>query len=239
MPRGLAIETSGRVGSIAIVEDGKVLAEDSFEHGLRHAAEMVPRIDKLVRAREWAPKDIQEIYVDVGPGSFTGLRIGVTLAKTLAFASGAAIAAVESVEVLARNAPAEASQVIIVLDAKRDQIFTARLSRGELGSGWQIEESAHLDSLSAMLARAPRPVHLIGDGIPYHQKFLSGDDSSVIVTAQELWRARATAVAEIGYPLLRAGNAADPQTLTPIYIRRPEAEEKAQAAAQMETGTKQ
>src|ERR1700689_2652818 len=103
MPRALAIETSGRLGSVAIAEEGVVVAEDVFAHGLKHAAEMLPRIDAMVKAAGWRPADIREIYVSVGPGSFTGLRIGITLAKTLAFATGAKIAAVASVQVLANN----------------------------------------------------------------------------------------------------------------------------------------
>ena len=228
MPRGLAIETSGRIGSVALVEGGRVLGEESFEHGLRHAAEMVPRIDKLMRAQNWTPRDIGEIYVSVGPGSFTGLRIGITLAKTVAFATGAQIAAVPSVEVLARNVPAEARQVIIVLDAKRDQIFTSRLSRAQQQDTWTTQELAHLDTLANMLCRSPRPVYLVGEGIPYHTKLLDPADSSVIVTPPELWRARAAAVAEIGNAMCRAGQTTDPQRLLPLYIRKPEAEEKAE-----------
>ncbi|HXE54444.1 MAG TPA: tRNA (adenosine(37)-N6)-threonylcarbamoyltransferase complex dimerization subunit type 1 TsaB, partial [Tepidisphaeraceae bacterium] len=105
MPRGLAIETSGRISSVAIVEDGRVLGEDQFPHGLQHAAEIIPRIDRLCRSHDWAPADLRELYVSAGPGSFTGLRIGITLAKTLALATGAKIVAVPSVRVLARNAP--------------------------------------------------------------------------------------------------------------------------------------
>jgi tRNA threonylcarbamoyladenosine biosynthesis protein TsaB len=154
------------------------------------------------------------------------LRIGITLAKTLAFATGAAIAAVPSVEVLARNAPPEARHVVIVLDAKRTQIYTARLSRADQSVDWVMEEPAHLDSLAAMLSRSPRTVHLVGEGIPHHHAFIPPQDSSVIVTSAESWRARAGTVAEIGYRMLREGRGTDPQQLIPIYIRRPEAEEK-------------
>src|SRR2546421_4044522 len=226
MARGLAIETSGRIGSVAIVDDGRVVAEDSFAHGLQHAAEMIPRIDALLRGQGWSPADLRELYVSAGPGSFTGLRIGITLAKTVAFATGAMIAAVPTVEVLARNAPPEARNLIIVLDAKREQIYGARLVRDESESDWRIEEPAHLDSLVQMLSQSPRPVRLIGEGIPFHQKFLPADDASVIVTAPELWRARASAVASVGYRMLREGQSTQPQQLLPIYIRRPEAEEK-------------
>lgn len=225
MVRALAIETSGRIGSVALARDGAVVASDQFPHGLQHAAQILPRIDALCRAQQLTPTDLDELYVSAGPGSFTGLRIGVTLAKTMALATGVKLVAVPSVEVLVQNAPPDARNVIIVLDAKRDQIFTARFSR-IAGDDWKTEEPARLDSLAAMLQRSPRPVHLIGEGIPHHQKFLPPDDPQVIATAPELWRARAEVVADLGYAMARRGEFADPATLTPIYIRKPEAEEK-------------
>jgi tRNA threonylcarbamoyladenosine biosynthesis protein TsaB len=228
----LAIETSGRLGSLALVEDGRVLAEDEFPHGLQHAAEIIVRIDRLCRDRGWGPGDLQELYVSAGPGSFTGLRIGITLAKTFAFATGAKLVAVPTVRVLAANAPPEATDLIIVLDAKRDQIFTARFERqeGQSGNGWVEREAAHLDDLPSMLSRSPRPVHLLGEGIPQHQEFIPVGDESVIVTPPESWRAGASAVAEEGVRMARAGQFTDPDHLLPVYIRRPEAEEKLMAA---------
>jgi tRNA threonylcarbamoyladenosine biosynthesis protein TsaB len=241
MLRALAIETSGRIGSIALVLDDRVVAEEQFPHGLQHAAQIVPIIDRLCRAQGWGPRDLAQLYVSAGPGSFTGLRIGITLAKTMALATGVKVLAVPSVRVLAENAPAEASNLIIVLDAKRDQIFTARFERAGGGqqaaesapavgadrsSGWIEREPAHLDSLPAMLARSARPVHLLGEGIPFHEKFVPKDDPRVVVTSPESWRARAGVVATVGIELARRGMFADPLTLAPIYIRRPEAEEK-------------
>ncbi len=225
--RALAIETSGRIGSVALVDGGIVLGEDQFAHGLQHAAHLVPMIDRLIKSNQWSPSDIDEVYVSVGPGSFTGLRIGITLAKTFAFGGRAKLVAVPSVRVLVENAPAESKHVIIVLDAKRDQIFTARFERS--ASDWIEREAARLDDLPSMLLRSPKPVHLIGEGIPYHEKFLVKGDPSVVVTPQECWRARASAVAKIGAELSREGRFADPYLLQPIYIRRPEAEEKLEA----------
>ncbi|HSV13457.1 MAG TPA: tRNA (adenosine(37)-N6)-threonylcarbamoyltransferase complex dimerization subunit type 1 TsaB [Tepidisphaeraceae bacterium] len=228
MPRGLAIETSGRLGSIAVIDGDAVVAEEVFPHGLKHAAEIVPIIDRLTRSRGWSPRDVEHLYVSAGPGSFTGLRIGVTLAKVMALATGVKLVAAPSLQVLARNAPADAQHLIVVLDAKRDQIFTARFERA--GSQWLEREPAKLDDLTSMLARSPRPVHLLGEGIPYHQQFIPPDDGSVIVTPPERWRARASAVAEIGATFAAAGEFNDPFTLTPIYVRRPEAEEKYELA---------
>lgn len=224
MSRGLAIETSGRAGSLAVAEDGRVLAEEQFSHGLKHAAGIVPIIDRLCASRGWKPADIEEIYVSAGPGSFTGLRVGITVAKTLAFATGARVVAVPSVDVLARNTPLGWKNLIIVLDAKRDQIFTASFENRD---GEPVtREPARLDSLQGMLERTPRPVHLLGEGIPYHEKFIPKGDPGVFVTEPETWRARASVVAELGAHLAREGQFADPMRLTPIYIRKPEAEEK-------------
>jgi tRNA threonylcarbamoyladenosine biosynthesis protein TsaB len=224
MSRALAIETSGRAGSVALVRDGDVVAGGHFAQGLQHAARMLPMIDDLMKKVGWSPRDIEEVYVSVGPGSFTGLRIGVTLAKTMALATGVKLVAVPSLRVLVDNAPREAQHVIVVLDAKRDQIFTARFERTSDG-GWIERVSPRLSSLAEMLAESPRPVYLLGDGIPYHQKFIP-NDPQVMVTSQESWIAQAKVVAKLGRKLALCNEFADPLKLTPIYIRRPEAEEK-------------
>lgn len=205
--------------------------EAQFPHGLQHAATILPIMDRLCHDRGWSPRDIEHLYVSAGPGSFTGLRIAITLAKTMSLATGVKIVAVPSVEVLVRNAPPEAKHVIIVLDAKRDQIFTARFERTDAGE-WVEREPAHLDSMTGMLQRAPRPVHLLGEGVPYHEKFIPTDDPTILITPKETWRARAASVAEIGMKMAKQGHFANPDTLTPIYIRLPEAEEKWRAANQ-------
>lgn len=228
MPRALAVETSARVGSIALVQDDAVLEERQFEHGLQHAAQIIPIIDELCRSRGWSPHDVEHVYVSAGPGSFTGLRIGITLAKSMALATGVKLVAVPTARVLVENAPGKAKHVVLVLDAKRDQIFTARFERE--GARWLEREPTHLDSLAAMIDRSPRPVHLLGEGLPYHEKFVPREDASVILTPAELWRPRASVVARIGAAMAREGRFADPDRLSPVYIRKPEAEEKFEAA---------
>jgi tRNA threonylcarbamoyladenosine biosynthesis protein TsaB len=204
--------------------NGELVAEDQFQHGLQHAAQMIPMISRLCRAQHIPPRDFREIYVSAGPGSFTGLRIGITLAKTMWLATGVKVVAVPTVKVLVENAPPEAEHVIIVLDAKRDQIFTSRFDRTPQGT-WHQASGALLSDLPAMLDTSPRPVHLLGEGIPYHRKFIA-DDTQIVVTPEDTWRARATIVAAIGSAMARAGDFADPMKLTPLYVRRPEAEEK-------------
>lgn len=224
MTRALAIETSGRTGSVALATDGRAVASESFEHGLQNAAKILPIVDSLCRGQAWTPRDVEHVYVSIGPGSFTGLRVGVTIAKSLALATGAKLVAVPSTRVLVENAPPEATNAIIVLDAKRGHVFTARYEHG--AEGWTEREAAHLDKLSNVVARSPRPVHLIGEGIPYHTDEIHSADASVIVTREVTWRASAEAVSRLGYAMSQRGEFVDADRLTPLYIRLPEAEEK-------------
>lgn len=228
MPRSIALETSGRTGSVALFDDDQLVAENRFPHGLKHAAELIPMLDALLKSRGWTPRNINQLFVSVGPGSFTGLRIGVTLAKTFAFATGARIVAVPSLQVLVRNVPAGWQNAIVLLDAKRGQIFTARYANRD--GRFVEEEPAHLDTLAQMLSRAPRPVFLLGEGLPFHQQSVPADDPAVIITPPEVWQARASVVGALGIEAARRGEFIDPQLLVPLYIRLPEAEEKRLAA---------
>lgn len=219
----LSLETSGHLGSVALSKDDQLLDERTFAHGLQHAAELIPLIEQITKAHSISPRDLAEVFVSAGPGSFTGLRIGITAAKTLALSINAKIVAVPTVRVLVENAPPEASNVIIILDAKRGQIFTARFHRAD--NQWLEDEPAHLDTLTDMLARSPRPVHLLGEGIPYHRGSIP-DDPAIIVNNENLWRCRAASVAKIGRQMALGNEYADPDRLVPIYVRKPEAEEK-------------
>ena len=223
MARALALETSGRHGSIALVHDGEALATERFDYGLQNAAKILPLIDGLCKAHHWTPGSVRELYVSIGPGSFTGLRLAVTLVKTLAFATAAKVVAVQSVDVLAENAPDDARELIIILDAKRGQIFTSRLVRKR--DRWEQIEAPHLDRLSDILVRAARPVHLLGEGVPFHRDEIPlGPD--IIVTEPERWIGEAQVVARLGYQLAIRGEFTDPMKLVPLYIRLPEAVEK-------------
>ncbi len=126
--RILAIETTGRVGSVCVASGATVLAREALPSDARHAGGLHAAIDHLVRGQGWAPDSLNEVYVSAGPGSFTGARIGITVARTLAWSTGVKIVRVPTVDVLAHNAlraerPPE--YVAVVLDAKRSQIFTA------------------------------------------------------------------------------------------------------------------
>jgi tRNA threonylcarbamoyladenosine biosynthesis protein TsaB len=221
----IALETTSRTGSVALLRDGVVVEQREYPHGLQHAGALVPLLESLLNAHSVSPASVGEVYLSVGPGSFTGIRVGVTFAKAFALATDAKVVAVPTCHVLVDNAPGEARNVIIVLDAKRGQIFTARFSREATDDSWTLAEPARLDTLTAMLERAPRPVHLLGEGIPYQRASIPVDPQ-IIVCDESTWTPHASTVARIGQVMARAGQFADVMTLEPVYLRMAEAEEK-------------
>ncbi len=205
----LAIETSGLIGSVAAAIDGKVVAEESFERGMRHGRELVPRLDTLCRRIGRAPRSVSIIAVSVGPGSYTGVRVGVTCAKTLAFAAGAALVAVPTLEVLAQNAEPSAATVGVITDARRGQVYFAAFERHGDSALVRSHEDAVLSPDEAR-HRVPPGAAVIGDVLP-------GSIPAV---------ALARHVALLGWRDALAGRTVPPHDLTPIYLRRPEAEER-------------
>ena len=220
--RGLALETTSRRGEVALVEHGRVVSAEAFQTGLKHTAQLLPLVDRLCAARRWAPRAISEIYVSAGPGAFTGTRIGVTFAKTFAFAAGARVVAVPTPRVVVENAPPEATRALVVVDARRGKTWVQAFNRSPLG--WEPAGESVLAALSEILAREQRPIWLIGEGIAYHSEQIDGNDKGIVICPDH--QPRAQVVASIGWSMARRGAVTDPFLLVPIYVRRPEAEEK-------------
>ncbi len=223
--RILALETSGRRGSVAVALGRELLAVEPFGTDRNHAVELLPMVDRLTRQVGWAPEQVDDVFVSAGPGSFTGLRVGITVARTLALATGARVVRVSTVEVLACNAlamdPPPAS-LAVVLDAKRSQVYGA-VFRFEAGR-YQTVTEACVMAPDELLATAQRPVAVLGEGVPYHREAI--DRIGADVLPEEHWPAQAEHVHAVGCELAARGQYANPRDLIPIYLRRPEAEEK-------------
>jgi tRNA threonylcarbamoyladenosine biosynthesis protein TsaB len=223
--RILAIETSGRWGSAAIGAPDAVVARAELPSAMRHAADFLPLIHGLLRDQNWPPSSLTHVFVSVGPGSFTGLRIGVTIARTLSWSIGARIVAVPTLDALALNAlqhkPAP-PHVAVLLDAKRGQVYAAAYRLEDDGctriTGPVLEQPADF------LARLPRPLAILGEGITYHRAAV--DAARVETLPEPLWRPRAEQVFRLGLRLARCGLYSPGPDLLPLYIRRPEAQEK-------------
>jgi tRNA threonylcarbamoyladenosine biosynthesis protein TsaB len=222
--RWLAVETSGRIGSVALGIGPAVLETRTFSTPLRHAAELLPTVDRLCQDRDVKPDAIEEVYVSGGPGSFTGLRIGVTFARALALACGAKVVRVPTLKVIAQNAleaPPPPTTLAVVLDAKRRRVFAAPFAL-DSGAYAPTREPAELDP-DVFFATLPRGCAVLGEGLAYHSEAV--ERAGLRLLPEALNRPRAEIVHRIGYREARNGRYDDTATLIPIYIRRPEAEE--------------
>ncbi|MCP4246143.1 MAG: tRNA (adenosine(37)-N6)-threonylcarbamoyltransferase complex dimerization subunit type 1 TsaB [bacterium] len=224
----LALETSGRLGSIALSRGPRVVEAVTFSADQRHAVELFPTIQVVCRRQGVSPASIEEIYVSAGPGSFTGLRIGLTAARTWAWAGGVRVVRVPTLEVVAQNAlemPCPPADLVVLLAAKRGHVFAAafRLAADRYDA---VTEPAEWE-VQALAATVPPACAALGEGIAYHRAAV--DRAVFTVLPEELNRPRAEVVHRIGYTRAGAGAGAgtfdDLTTLVPIYVRRPEAEE--------------
>jgi tRNA threonylcarbamoyl adenosine modification protein YeaZ len=231
-PLILAVETSGRAGSVAIALGGQLLAEATFSAPMSHSAETLPAVHSMLERFGRQPREIEHIYISAGPGSFTGLRIAVTIAKAMHLANAAKIVAVDTLAVIVANATDYAKKknlklekIAAVLDAKRGQFFIA---------AYQKKKGQWSESLPACLMTAPQfldkfavsgqPVWLLGEGLVYYADAFKADGIQFL--DRDCWSPRAGKVHSLGYEKALAGQFADALTLTPTYLRRPEVEEK-------------
>jgi len=127
--RILAVETSGARGGIALAEGPRIIDEVMLGEGMRHGRDLVQAVKAACERAGWDRRRIDLVAVSIGPGSFTGVRIAVTLAKVMAFDAGAKVAAVPSLRVLAENAPPDRRRVAAVVDAKRGGLFASIFER--------------------------------------------------------------------------------------------------------------
>lgn len=224
--RILLLETSSRVGGAGLATEAGMVASMRLAGRMRHAGELLPSVARLLAEHGWEPASLTDVYVSIGPGSFTGLRIAVTVARTLAWSIGVRITAVPTLDILARNAllavPAP-RHVAVILDAKRSQVYAAAFSVTPEGGLTRIAE-AQLAEPGAFLAACPAPLAVLGEGIDYHQAGLAGRDVQVL--PRELWWPSCEHVFAVGHSLYRQGLCTAAGELMPLYIRRPEAEEK-------------
>ena len=133
MFRILALETSELTGSVAAAADGKVLAELQLDPQQRSAQSLAPAIQSLLEQVGWQPREIRLVAVTIGPGSFTGLRVGVATAKVFAYSVGAEVLGIGTLETIAAATPDEVEAVSVAVDAQRGDVIAQPFRRGAEG----------------------------------------------------------------------------------------------------------
>ncbi len=223
--RILAVETTERIGSVALADGGILLAQLQLPDHLRSAQSLAPAIRQALGQVGWTPQDVQLVAVTAGPGSFTGLRIGIATTKAFAYAIGAEVLGVDTHETLAWPCPAEVSRLVTVIDAQRGQVVARLFERNGSGHLLPQTESELLDVdywLASLVPgiRVTGPIlHRIADRLP------EGCDA----LPQDLWYPSAGSVALLAHRQHVAGRRDDLWQLMPVYSRPSAAEEKHRA----------
>jgi tRNA threonylcarbamoyladenosine biosynthesis protein TsaB len=218
-PRLLIVETSGRVGQVALAEGDDLKRSRRLEESRRHARDLVPAVADLLTAQGWQPRDLQGVIVSRGPGSYTGLRVGIMSAKTFAYALGCPVVGVETFAALALQAPEEAVLLDVIADAQQDRIYLQRFTRsGPAGS-------LAIVGVTDWLARR-EAAWVTGPGLHVYDTRLPVGIQRVDASA---WDARPESLLRLGLARYRGGETDDVWSLEPLYLRPSSAEEKWQS----------
>jgi tRNA threonylcarbamoyladenosine biosynthesis protein TsaB len=216
----LGIDTSGTVGSVALLSPA-LATEEVFEEGLIHGVALAPSVAHLLEQASIDAADLAAVAVGLGPGSYTGVRVGVTFAKTLAFAAEVPVVGVSSLDAMAENAP-HGERVVCARDARRGSLYARTYHRQPDGA--VPEGPLRLLPLTGVRDTLPADALVIGDALDRFADLLSGDGRTP--GDRDLWRSTAVAVARIGARLVHERGPDDPHDLAPIYLRASEAEER-------------
>jgi tRNA threonylcarbamoyladenosine biosynthesis protein TsaB len=218
-PRLLLLETSGRSGQVALAEGESVLSTRRLDESRNHARDLAPAVADLLTSAGWKPRDVSAVVVSRGPGSYTGLRVGVMSAKAFAYAAGCALLAIDTFPVIARQAPDDTDPLDVIADAQQQKVYLQRFERGAPVSPLVIRPVAD------WVADAPAP-WVSGPGLRLHH---SGLPASVRAVDESLREPQVECLLSLALKRWRAGERDDPFAVEPLYLRPSSAEEQWQA----------
>lgn len=220
----LAIETATIAGSIAVHDDkAGLIAEVRVDVKVAHAERLMPSIEWLLKTSCVSIHDIDAFAVSIGPGSFTGLRIGLSTAKGFSYATGKPVVPVPTLDAFARTLPFCSYMICPLFDARKNELYAA-LYKWEGDVCRKVLPETAISPAELMKQIHERTVFM-GEGAALYKEVISGTlrDNAVFAPASRMSPA-ASAVAEIAEEKLKQGIVADTVSLTPFYIRRSEAE---------------
>lgn len=213
-------------GSVAALEGGRLLVERPLGSDRRSAQTLHPALKAILAEVGWRFSDVELLGVLVGPGSFTGVRVGVVTAKTLAYASGAAVVGIDSLLASAARCGAPAESIVeVALDALRGDVFTAAYQRAEDG-GWRAVSLPSLQSFSAWRDRVVARAANVWVTGPAAANLADAMRAGITLAPAELRSPTAAIVGELAFRRYVRDEVGDCWTLLPLYLRQAAAEEK-------------
>jgi tRNA threonylcarbamoyladenosine biosynthesis protein TsaB len=233
--RILALDTATSACTVAVCDDERVLAEATLQVPRAHSTRLMPLIAQAVSDSGLNKADLDAIAVGVGPGSFTGLRIGLATAKGLGFALGKPCVGVPTLKAMAYGTGAQIGLVVPVLDAKRGEVFAAAYAVGDRDPNHWVEvlkpSHIHVNDLAyeikvireGLLRHTWQFVTFCGDVAAKYMDQMGVGEAAQLAPAGAMLP-RAWAVAEVGRAMLAAGEGTGPEALAPVYLRKSEAE---------------
>ena len=221
----LAYETSAKAASVALMEKGKLLGEAYQNTGLTHSQTLMVMAEDLLKTCNLTPKDVEAVAVAAGPGSFTGVRIGVAAAKGFAWGGELPCYGVSTLEAMARNLGAYQGYVVPAMDARRSQVYTA-IFYVEKGTFTRVAEdmAISLEELKEKIKNFQEPVFLVGDGALLCYNTLLEEVPGLVLPPEHRMHQRAAGVALAAQVMMDAGEPGNGAELTPNYLRLSQAE---------------
>ena len=221
----LALETSAKSVSAAVTDGGVVRAYTYQNTGLTHSRTLMPLVDAMLRESEQSLSDMDLLAVAAGPGSFTGLRIGVSALKGLAWAAGKPCCGVSTLEAMAQNLRHMDGLIVCAMDARRSQVYNAVFA----AEGGQLtrltpDRAIALSQLAEELQDDPRPKLVVGDGAALCSGFLSEAGIPCRMAPAQLVMQNAVGVALAAEEMAARGETVSARDLVPVYLRLSQAE---------------
>lgn len=222
----LAFDSTAKIASVAVLDGDKITGSCNIDNGLTQSELLLPMAEDLLRSLGISHKDIDAYAVAVGPGSFTGVRIGVSLVKGLAFGRDIPCIEVSTLEALARNLAPLEGVIVPCMDARRAQVYSATfISDGESLTRVTEDRAIALSALAEELkAYEGKKIYLCADGYDIAYKALTDAGISISRTPELLIGASAASVAKVAKDRYERGEYTTDREISPMYLRLPQAE---------------
>ena len=238
--RIIGIDTSGTTASVALTENGRLVAEKSYPNGestrptnpvnAKHAEAVLPLIESLLETTALSLEEVAGFAVSIGPGSFTGVRVGLSLVKGLVYGSGVPIVAVSTLFAYAARVADYDGLICTILDARKSEVYTALFRKTGRTVNRLVEDSVSSAATMVDMLRDWKdgtPCLFVGDGADVYKELLSEKlGIRALFQAKKCHLTLAGAVAFLSERRFRSNDVDNLGSLTPVYIRRSEAEFK-------------